>query len=33
MIAVPNAHYPPGPEALAQADVVIESLAELDRLP
>ena len=33
VVALPNAHYPPGPEALAQADVVIESLAELDRLP
>ena len=33
VVALPNAHYPPGPEALAQADVVIESLAELERLP
>ena len=33
VVALPNAHYPPGPEALAQADLVIESLAELERLP
>lgn len=29
VIAVPNAHYPPGPEALALADVVLRSLHEL----
>jgi HAD superfamily hydrolase (TIGR01509 family) len=29
VIAVPNPHFPPGDEALAQADVVIESIAQL----
>ena len=29
MIAFPNAHYPPAPDALALADVVIESPDEL----
>jgi HAD superfamily hydrolase (TIGR01509 family) len=33
VVALPNAHYPPGAEALELADVVIESLAELERLP
>jgi HAD superfamily hydrolase (TIGR01509 family) len=28
-IAIPNAHFPPGEEALAQADVVLESLEDL----
>jgi HAD superfamily hydrolase (TIGR01509 family) len=29
VIAIPNAHFPPPPEALADADVVLDSLAEL----
>jgi HAD superfamily hydrolase (TIGR01509 family) len=29
VIAIPNSHYPPGDEALAKADVVLESLDEL----
>ena len=29
VIAIPNATYPPDEEALAQADVVLRSLAEL----
>lgn len=28
-VAIPNIHFPPGAEALAEADVVLESLAEL----
>ena len=33
VVALPNAHYPPDAEALELADLVIESLAELERLP
>jgi len=29
VIAIPNASYPPGPEALATADAVLDSIAEL----
>jgi HAD superfamily hydrolase (TIGR01509 family) len=29
VIAIPNRHFPPGEQALARADVVLESLAEL----
>jgi HAD superfamily hydrolase (TIGR01509 family) len=29
VITIPNQHFPPGEEALAQADVVLDSLAEL----
>jgi hypothetical protein len=29
VIAIPNPTYPPGDDALAQADVVLGSLAEL----
>ena len=29
VIAVPNRHFPPGPEALAEADVVLASLDDL----
>ncbi len=29
MIAIPNRHYPPAPDALALADVVLGSLDEL----
>ncbi len=29
VLAIPNRHFPPGEEALAQADVVLDSLAEL----
>jgi HAD superfamily hydrolase (TIGR01509 family) len=29
VIAIPNAHFPPPPGALAEADVVLDSLAEL----
>ena len=29
VIAIPNPSYPPGDEALAQADLVLESLEEL----
>jgi beta-phosphoglucomutase-like phosphatase (HAD superfamily) len=29
VIAFPNAHYPPAPDALGLADVVLTSLAEL----
>jgi HAD superfamily hydrolase (TIGR01509 family) len=29
VVAIPNASYPPGDEALAEADVVLRSLAEL----
>jgi hypothetical protein len=29
VIAVPNPHFPPDEEALAQADVVLRSIAEL----
>ena len=28
-IAIPNAHFPPGPEALAEADTVLDSLDDL----
>jgi HAD superfamily hydrolase (TIGR01509 family) len=30
VVAIPNRHYPPEPEVLEQADVVLGSLAELD---
>ena len=29
VLAIPNGHFPPGEEALAEADVVLPSLAEL----
>jgi HAD superfamily hydrolase (TIGR01509 family) len=29
VVAIPNRHFPPGRDALAQADVVLDSLAEL----
>ena len=29
VVAIPNAHFPPGEDALAQADVVLRSLDEL----
>jgi HAD superfamily hydrolase (TIGR01509 family) len=29
VLAIPNTHFPPGAEALARADVVLDSLAEL----
>jgi hypothetical protein len=29
VVAIPNAHFPPGAEALAGADVVLASLEEL----
>ena len=29
VLAIPNAHFPPDHEALDQADVVLDSLAEL----
>ena len=29
VVAVPNPHFPPDDEALAQADVVLASVAEL----
>ena len=29
VVAIPNAHYPPGAEALAQADVVLASIRDL----
>jgi HAD superfamily hydrolase (TIGR01509 family) len=29
VVAMPNKHFPPGPEALAQADAVLDSLADL----
>ncbi len=29
VIAIPNPHFPPGEEALAEADLVLDSLAEL----
>jgi hypothetical protein len=29
VVAVPNAHFPPDDEALAQADVVLRSIDEL----
>jgi HAD superfamily hydrolase (TIGR01509 family) len=29
VLAIPNRHFPPGDDALAQADVVLDSLAEL----
>ena len=29
VLAIPNRHFPPGEDALAQADVVLDSLAEL----
>jgi HAD superfamily hydrolase (TIGR01509 family) len=29
VVAIPNTHFPPGPEALAQADAVLDSLADL----
>ena len=29
VVAIPNTHFPPGPEALAEADVVLDSLADL----
>jgi HAD superfamily hydrolase (TIGR01509 family) len=31
VVAIPNPSYPPGEEALAQADLVVESLGELTR--
>jgi HAD superfamily hydrolase (TIGR01509 family) len=30
VVAIPNARYPPGKEALAKADVVVERIADLD---
>ncbi len=32
VVAIPNAHFPPDADALAQADFVIDSLAELEAL-
>ena len=29
VIAIPNRAFPPGPEALGHADVVLQSIAEL----
>jgi hypothetical protein len=29
VVAVPNPHFPPGDEALAEADAVVASIAEL----
>jgi HAD superfamily hydrolase (TIGR01509 family) len=29
VVAIPNKHFPPGPDALAEADVVLDSLADL----
>ena len=29
VLAIPNAHFPPDEEALAEADAVLDSLAEL----
>ena len=29
VVAVPNPHYPPDPEAMAQADVILDSIVEL----
>ena len=29
VVAIPNPHYPPDEDALAAADVVLESIAEL----
>jgi HAD superfamily hydrolase (TIGR01509 family) len=29
VVAIPNVHFPPSPEALAQSDLVLDSLAEL----
>ena len=29
VLVIPNRHFPPGEDALAQADVVLESLAGL----
>jgi hypothetical protein len=29
VIAIPNPHFPPPPDALAEADLVLDSLAEL----
>jgi hypothetical protein len=29
VLAIPNAHFPPGDDVLAQADVVLRSLDEL----
>jgi hypothetical protein len=29
VVAIPNRHFPPGEDALAQADVVLDSLADL----
>ena len=29
VVAIPNAHFPPGEDALAEADVVLDSLDEL----
>ena len=29
VLAIPNRHFPPGPSALAEADVVLDSLSEL----
>jgi HAD superfamily hydrolase (TIGR01509 family) len=29
VLAIPNRHFPPGEDALAQADIVLDSLAEL----
>ena len=29
VLAIPNAHFPPEPDALARADAVLGSLAEL----
>ena len=30
VVAVPNPHYPPDAEAMALADVVVDSIAELE---
>jgi hypothetical protein len=30
VVAIPNRAYPPGADALASADVVLDSLTELD---
>jgi hypothetical protein len=29
VLAIPNAHFPPGPDALEQAEAVLGSLADL----
>src|SRR3712207_1164355 len=31
VVAIPNRRFPPGEEALAEADVVLQSISELDR--